>query len=80
MAWPVDWDRASVLGAIEEASGVVLHFDDSLPDTLIAQAQALGLQPLDLKLWIYDSPEPGWTPDALARWARRRQTETRDAR
>jgi hypothetical protein len=71
MAWPTDWDRGSVLGAIEEASGVPLHADDALPDTLIAQAQALGLRPIDLKLWIYDSPEHGWTPDALACWARR---------
>jgi hypothetical protein len=71
MSWPATWDRGSVLGAIEEASGVSLSADDSLPDTLIAKAQELGLIPVDLKLWIYDSPEHGWTPDALESWARR---------
>lgn len=71
MAWPIDWDRGSVLGAIEEASGVALSADDPLPDTLIAKAQELELQPVDLKLWIYDSPEHPWTAENLACWARR---------
>lgn len=71
MAWPIEWDRANVLGAIEEAGGVSLAVDDSLPDTLIAKAQELGLKPVDLKLWIYDSPKFRWTVDALERWAQR---------
>jgi hypothetical protein len=71
MAWPTSWDRGNVLGAIEEASGVSLSADDSLPDTLIAKAQELGLKPIDLKLWIYDHPEHGWTPEAMESWARR---------
>jgi hypothetical protein len=71
MAWPATWDRGSVLGAIEEASGVALSADSSLPDMLIAKAQELGLRPIDLKLWIYDSPSGGWTPDSLTRWANR---------
>lgn len=81
MAWPADWDRASVLGAIEEASGVALSFDESLPDTLIAQAQALGLSPTDLKQWIYEGDHE-WTTGALAKWAHYRlpEAEARDAR
>jgi hypothetical protein len=71
MAWPASWDRGSVLGAIEEASGQPLSADDPTPDMLIAKAQELGLNPVDLKLWIYDSPEHGWTPDALSSWAGR---------
>jgi len=71
MAWPTDWDRGNVLGAIEEASGVALSAEDSLPDTLIAKAQELGLKPVDLKLWIYDSPDHDWSPNTLEGWARR---------
>lgn len=70
MSWPTDWDRGSVLGAIEEASGAALSADDAIADTLIAAAQQLGLKPVDLKLWIYDSPEHGWTPANLEKWAR----------
>ena len=71
MAWPVEWDRGSVLGAIEEASGVSLSADDAIADSLIAKAQELGLRPVDLKLWIYDSPEHAWTTGDLEAWARR---------
>jgi hypothetical protein len=77
MAWPVEWDRGGVLGAIEEASGVPLSADDALPDTLIAKAQELGLQPADLNLWIYvtgvgsDREALGWTPCALVSWTAR---------
>jgi len=71
MSWPAGWDRGSVLGAIEEASGVELSANDSLPDSLIAKAQELGMSPVDLKLWIYDSPGHPWTMDNLQDWARR---------
>jgi hypothetical protein len=72
MAWPATWDRSSVHGAIEEASGAALSVDDALADTLIARAQELRLHPIELKLWVYDLPKPdGWTADALTRWARR---------
>lgn len=66
-----EWDRGAVLGALTEASGVSLHVDDTLPDTLIARAQALGLTPLELKLWIYDRPADGWTAEGLEKWADR---------
>lgn len=73
MAWPVEFDRSNVLGAIEEASGVSLSADDSLADTLIAKAQELGLHPVDLKIWIYDSASilRGWNPESLEEWSRR---------
>ena len=71
MPWPTTWDRQTVLGALEEAAHVSLSVEDPLPDMLIARAQELGLKPVDLKLWIYDEPKLGWTPDALADWARR---------
>ena len=29
------------------------------------------MRPIDLKLWIYDSPKPGWTVSALTGWAQR---------
>lgn len=65
------WRRAQVLGAIEEAAGLALSPSDPLPDTLIATAQALGLSPADLQIWIYDEPRRQcWTIDALTRWAR----------
>src|SRR4051812_24364277 len=52
--------RAAVRGAIEEASGQALSVDDPLPDTLIAAAQAIGIRPRQLRLWIYDEPKPEW--------------------
>jgi hypothetical protein len=64
------WDRAHVLQQIEEASGQSLSAGDSLPDSLIATAQALGLQPHELGVWIYDSPH-NWQPGELATWAKR---------
>jgi len=70
MPWPITWDRATVRGAIEEAGGAAMSVDDSLPDTLIAVAQALGLEPVTLQTWIYDQPKPEWSGAALARWAR----------
>jgi hypothetical protein len=67
--WPQQFERSAVLGAIEEASGVPLSADDPLPDSLIARAQALGLDPVALRIWIYDEPRHDWSQDALARWA-----------
>jgi hypothetical protein len=66
----VSWDRGHVLQQIEEASGQALSAGDSLPDSLIATAQALGLQPHELGVWIYDTPH-SWQPGELATWARR---------
>lgn len=64
------WDRSHVLQQLEEASGQALSAGDSLPDSLIATAQALGLQPHELGVWIYDAPH-SWQPGELATWARR---------
>jgi hypothetical protein len=64
------WDRAFVLQQIEEASGQALSANESLPDSLIASAQALGLQPWELGVWIYESGHDFRTSQ-LAAWARR---------
>lgn len=72
------WDRAHVLQQIEEASGQSLSAGDSLPDSLIATAQALGLQPHELGVWIYDTPHE-WQPGELAVWARRNGFGTQEA-
>ena len=76
--WPREWNRGDVLGAIEEASGVVLSANDPLPDTLIAVAQAEDLSPIDLRLWIYDSPGHPWTADHLRRWAKKLKAVERE--
>jgi len=65
------WDRAAVLAAIEEAAGEGLAVNDPLPDSLIAQAQALGLAPWELRMWIYEQPKGDWSMAALGAWARR---------
>jgi hypothetical protein len=64
------WDRERVLQQIEEASGEPLSASDSLPDTLIATAQSIGLAPHELGAWIYDTPHE-WQGSALASWAAR---------
>jgi hypothetical protein len=64
-----DWDRAAVLAAIEEAAGEGLAVNDPLPDSLIAQGQALGLEPWELRMWIYEQPKPDWSMAGLAHWA-----------
>lgn len=71
MSWLNTWDRNTVHAAIEEATGRALSVDDSLADTLIATAQALGIEPVNLQSWIYDQPKTEWTGQALTRWARR---------
>ncbi len=71
-AWWKRFDRESVLGAIEDASGRALDHNDPLPDTLIANAEALGLLPMHLRMWIYDEPKrDDWTADSLRAFARR---------
>jgi hypothetical protein len=70
--WWAIFDRIDVLAAIEYAAGAALDPNDPLPDTLIANAQALGLMPAELRLWIYDDPHRReWTMEALAQWAER---------
>lgn len=72
------WDRGYIHGAIAEATGVLLHADDPLPDTLIAKAQELGIEQADLRKWIYDELGPTLThirlaaiAAALESWAQR---------
>lgn len=77
-SWPVirtmpaltGWDRARVLQQLEEASNRVMSVDDSLPDSLIATAQALGLYPHELGIWIYESGHE-WQPGQLTAWSKR---------
>jgi hypothetical protein len=74
MPWPHEWDRETVRGDIEEAAKHGLSVDDPLPETLIAAAQAIGLQPAELRIWIHDGapklPQE-WTAQNLRTWARR---------
>lgn len=70
--WWREFSRRDTLAAIEEAAAQTLDVNDPLPDTLIAVSQSLGLQPVELRMWIYDDPKrPDWSMDALGRWARR---------
>jgi hypothetical protein len=63
--------RATIHGAIEEATQAPLNPNDALADTLIAQAQALGIAPIHLRAWIYHrSADDGWSAEALEKWAR----------
>jgi hypothetical protein len=64
------WDRAHVLQQIEEATAQPLSAGDSLPDSLIAAAQMLGLKPHELGVWIYESGHT-YRTSQLAAWARR---------
>lgn len=77
------FDREQVRAWIEDATGVGLSVGDALPDTLIATAEALGLTPRELRLWIFDHSRvtptgeaataevstATWTGAALAKWA-----------
>lgn len=52
MQW-TGYDRRAVRGDLEEASGRALPVSDPLPDMLIAAAQAEGVSPRILRIWIY---------------------------
>lgn len=67
------FDREQIRGWIEEASGVGLSVADALPDSLAVTAEALGLHPEELRLWVGGVLREGscWTPAALAEWAAR---------
>ena len=67
----MNFDRERVRGWIEEALSIGLGLNDSSADTLVAQAQQLGLTPDQLRLWIYDQPKLNWEVGALAAWAKR---------
>lgn len=65
-----DYSREDVTGAIEEATGAALSANDPLPDSLIANAQTLGLSPGALRLYIYDEPaRDDWSLNSMAHWA-----------
>ena len=68
--WWTRFDRIDVIAAIEAATGSPLAAHDPLPDSLIANAQALGLLPMHLRMFIYDDPaREDWSHEAMARWA-----------
>jgi hypothetical protein len=67
------FDREQVRNWLQDASSAGVSVDDSLPDDLAATAQAFGLTPAELRLWIFECPEPHqphWTPARLVAWAR----------
>lgn len=69
-AWPKDFDREQIRCWLEAASGTGLSVADALPDDLAATAQALGVTPAELRMWIFDEPAHEWTPAVLKAWAR----------
>jgi hypothetical protein len=84
-AQPVGWwkvfHREQVHAEIEIALGEGVSVDDALADTLIAAAQALGMLPLELRMFLLDAPTPAeqralgvpakdLTPERLITWAR----------
>lgn len=76
--WWKNWDalpREELRGLIEAAIGTQLALADPLPDRLIADAQALGLHPFELRFFATDVPlrttAELWSTAALATWARR---------
>jgi hypothetical protein len=71
-ALPKAFDREQIRNWIEDVTQEGLSVDDSFPDTLIACAQALGLTPVALKLWVYDQPKTcGFDARSLGIWAKR---------
>lgn len=74
-----NFTREDVTGALEEATGVALSANDPLPDSLIANAQALGLSPGALRLYIFDEPaRDDWSMSAMAQWAATYRLMTKD--
>jgi hypothetical protein len=65
---PPQFSRQTVRSEIEEATGQPLSMSDPLPDSLIAAAEASGLSPAELRLWIYQ-PKAHWSAAALTSWA-----------
>jgi hypothetical protein len=72
--------RHMVHGAIEETVGEGMNVNRPDADTLIAQAQALGISPLHLRTWIYEhhpklmyglDGADDWSGTALGDWARK---------
>lgn len=73
-AMPDIWTdaRGAILAALEEASGRRISVINSHVDTLIVNAQEIGMTPRELRTWIYDNcARPDWSAESLKRWARR---------
>jgi hypothetical protein len=68
--WPKEFDREQIRGWLEESTHEGVSVEDSFPDTLAATAESLGMLPIELKIWCYDTPKT-WTAEALAIWARK---------
>lgn len=68
--WPKTFDREQVRSWLEEAMGEGLSVSDALPETLIATAEALALDPVALKIFVYDRARRP-DADALRAWAAR---------
>lgn len=70
-AWWRDFDRLAILACIEDVSGQPMDPNDPLPDTLVANAEALGLLPVHLRMWIFDEPRrTEFTLESLRDFAR----------
>lgn len=69
----ISFDRETVRSWIESATGEGLSVSDSLPDSLVATAEALGLQTAELMVWVFDHPVGAsardWTTASLVEWA-----------
>ena len=71
-AWWKSFNRSMVLAELEVATGAGISVDDPRPDTLIAQAEALGMLPAELRMFILDVPPPAdFSAETLTEWARR---------
>lgn len=71
---PSIWNdrRGEIHAALEEAAGQSISVNDTHADTLIASAQALGMLPHELRIWIADSSaRPAWSAESLMSFARR---------
>lgn len=69
-AWWKTFVREQVHAQIEDALGEGVSVDDALADTLIATAQAMGMMPHELRLWILELPRHELTAERLVEWAR----------
>jgi hypothetical protein len=64
------FDRDNVRAWLEDALHVSIGYNDSSADTLVAQAEALGLTPDQLRTFVYDFKWPlNYTGGGLEAWA-----------
>lgn len=69
MTTAATFDREQIRNWISEATGEGLSVSDALPDSLAATAEVLGLDPCELRLWIFEHSI--MSTRALVQWARR---------